>query len=68
MKGAGLYKRNIKLLYHYAGPKISTIFIPQVLNYKNLQETGPMSVCPYVKDRDLKKITGAYKRRKGGMY
>jgi len=62
-RALGLYKRNIKLLISLCrAQNIKPIFIQQVLNYEKLTGDRPYGWLPYVKDRDLKKITEAYNR------
>ncbi|MBA4418481.1 MAG: hypothetical protein C0392_11330 [Syntrophus sp. (in: bacteria)] len=60
-RALAIYKRNLKLLIALSRAQgIRPVMVPQIMNYEMLTSDKPYGWIPYVKDKDLKKVIGAY--------
>lgn len=56
-----LYTRNLRLLISLCRAQgVRPIMVPQIMNYEALTSDKPYGWLPYVKDKDLKTVIGAY--------
>jgi len=62
----GLYERNLRNIVALCRRQgTEPVFVPQILNYGVLTSDKPYGWLPFVRDRDLKTIMGAYNETMG---
>src|SRR6266581_1364947 len=60
-RALGLYERNLHNIVTLCKKQgVEAVLIPQILNYDLLTSDKPYGWIPFVRDRDLKKVMGAY--------
>ena len=60
-RALNLYERNLRLIVAVDRRQgVEPVFIPQMMNYDILTSETPYGWLPFLRDKDLKKIIGAY--------
>jgi lysophospholipase L1-like esterase len=61
MRALGHYERNLRNIIALCRQQgVRPVFVPQIMNYRVLTSDKPYGFLPFVRDRDLKTVIGAY--------